>query len=88
MQLLAEILQLATNTVPKTIKGRPLSDFSVVVGAFRGVYTIYAELRAVGKGDKPVRQDLGSFDNPEDAKSFEKKLIAAGAKPSRTDWRA
>ena len=88
MKLIKEILQLKTNFVPRTIKGKPLSDYSVVLGVYGGVYTIYAQQRVVGKNEKLTKHEVATFDNSEDADDYLKKLIANGAKPSRTDWRA
>lgn len=89
MFLIQELMQL-NKTIPKTIKGKPLSDYSVLTGAYRGTFTVYAQLRLVGKYDKKAQEkiEVGSFDSQEEATEFEKKLIAAGAKPARTDWRA
>lgn len=78
--ILKELVLSGNAQVPKSIRGKPLSDFSIQVGVFRGDYSVIARSGS-------IKVELAVFDDNDSATAFKDKLIAAGAKAAGGgDW--
>lgn len=76
---LKELITSGTGKVPSSIRGKPLSDFSALVGKFQDTYSVVVR-------SNNFKQELATFDDEDSANEFLQKLIKAGAKPATKGW--